>query len=292
MMDRMLLSSVLRDGAPGILANRGHAESRLLDSEKVEARDVDDLIARWSDRRPELRDRLVEAWEKGSPTDLASVAHLAPVRRPGKIVLVGATYASHCEEIGVPIPDRPLMLAKFPSAICGPFDDIVWSRSITDEVDYEAEVAVVIGSTTRDASPAEAQRSIWGYLGVNDVSARDVQRRDRQWVRGKSLDTFCPLGPQVLVPFTTTDEPTFQLKTTVNGEERQSDSTDHMLFSFAEIVSYLSRSFTLDPGDLVLTGTPAGTAIGRSAGFLKDGDLVEVEISGVGSLRNRCRELA
>jgi 2-keto-4-pentenoate hydratase/2-oxohepta-3-ene-1,7-dioic acid hydratase in catechol pathway len=267
---------------------------RVLDPDVLDAADVDQLIRRWAGDWPGLRDRLGDLAGGERARRVAGEAkQLAPIRRPGKIVLVGANYVSHCEEVNLPIPEQPFMLAKFPSSISGPTDDIVWSSKVAQWVDYEAEVGVVIGASCRDVGVDEAHRSIIGYVAVNDVSARDIQQAESQWVRAKSLDTFCPLGPALFVPFDRDPTPEFHLSCSVNGEVRQSDSTANMVFSFADLVSYLSKTFTLDPGDLILSGTPAGTAVGQeNPVYLDDGDLVEVEVTGIGVLRNRCRRLS
>jgi 2-keto-4-pentenoate hydratase/2-oxohepta-3-ene-1,7-dioic acid hydratase in catechol pathway len=261
---------------------------RVLDPDVLDAADVDQLIRRWAGDWPGLRDRLGDLAGGERARRVAGEAkQLAPIRRPGKIVLVGANYVSHCEEVNLPIPEQPFMLAKFPSSISGPTDDIVWSSKVAQWVDYEAEVGVVIGASCRDVGVDEAHRSIIGYVAVNDVSARDIQQAESQWVRAKSLDTFCPLGPALFVPFDRDPTPEFHLSCSVNGEVRQSDVAGSMIFSVPRLIEELSALMTLEPGDLVTTGTPAGVAAFRTPPpWLRPGDEIVLEIEGIGRLAN------
>ncbi|MGV9770888.1 fumarylacetoacetate hydrolase family protein [Streptosporangium sp. NPDC003464] len=217
---------------------------------------------------------------------IADAAPVAPLR-PGKIVAIGLNYLDHIREAGMDRPERPLMFAKFPSSVIGPGEPIVIDGELTERVDWEVELAAVIGAPIRHASPAEALAGVAGYTVANDVSARDLQFADGQWTRGKSLDTFCPLGPAVVTPDELGDPQSLRLRTAVNGETVQDSSTAEMLFGVAELLSYCSRAFTLEPGDVVLTGTPWGCGeFMDPRRSLRPGDVVEVSVEGIGALRN------
>ncbi len=221
---------------------------------------------------------------------LGSVRLLAPLTNPPKIVAIGLNYMDHCREQNVPVPDRPLVFAKFSSSIIGPGDDIVWDPALTQQVDYEAELGVVIGRRARRVSVERALDHVFGYTIVNDISARDVQFPDKQWVRGKSLDTFCPLGPFIVTADEIPDPQALAIKCRVNGRYLQDSSTSEMIFGVRELIARLSYSFTFEPGDLISTGTPNGVgAFRRPPVFLQDGDAVIVEIEGIGQLENRAR---
>ena len=211
----------------------------------------------------------------------------APLKSPSKIACVGLNYHDHCRETGMAAPERPLIFAKFPSSLVGPGAAIEWPDGLTEQVDWEVELAVVIGRRIRHASEREALEAIFGYTVANDVSARDLQFADQQWVRAKSIDSFCPLGPVIVTPDEFGDPQEKRLVTRVNGETMQDSTTAEMIFGVAEIVSFLSRACTLEPGDLILTGTPWGVGGFRDPPvFLKPGDTVEVEVEGVGVLAN------
>jgi 5-carboxymethyl-2-hydroxymuconate isomerase len=228
-------------------------------------------------------DAAAQARDRGRPA--------APLR-PGKIVAVGLNYLDHVEETGMEAPSRPLLFAKFPSSVVGPADEIVFDRRVTERVDWEVELGVVVGAAMRDVSSASALDHVFGYTIGNDVSARDVQFSDGQWVRGKSLDTFCPIGPSIVTADAIPDPQALRLSTKVNGEVVQDSSTAKMIFPVAEILAFCSRSFTLDPGDLVLTGTPWGCGeFMTPKRSLHDGDVVEVAVEGIGFLRNPVREV-
>ncbi len=208
------------------------------------------------------------------------------IDRPSKIVCVGLNYRDHAEEQGSEIPKAPLLFAKWPNALIGPGEPIVLPAE-SQQVDYEAELGVVIGRRTRGVSERDALDAVRGYICVNDVSARDLQFADGQWTRGKSPDTFCPVGPR-LVPREEIDDPqALAIRCTVNGEVLQDSSTAQMIFSVAEIIAYTSQIITLEPGDLIATGTPAGVGVFRDPKvLLQDGDEVSVEIEGLGTLTN------
>lgn len=199
--------------------------------------------------------------------------------RPSKIVCVGRNYAAHARELGNAVPERPLLFFKPPSALIGSGEAIVLPAA-SARVEHEAEIGVVIAQRLRRATREEAEAGIGGITCVNDVTARDLQKTDGQWARAKGFDTFCPAGPAVV---TGLDWRTLEVIGRVNGEERQRGSTTQMIFGIPELLAYISGIMTLEPGDLVVTGTPAGV------GPLADGDLVEVEIPGVGVLSNSVR---
>jgi 5-carboxymethyl-2-hydroxymuconate isomerase len=210
----------------------------------------------------------------------------APLQ-PGKIVAIGLNYLDHIRESNLPQPARPLVFAKFPSSVTGPGDPIVVDPELTTQVDWEVELGVVVGRRMRDVAVDTALEYVFGYTVCNDVSARDVQFSESQWTRGKSFDTFCPVGPVVVTPDEIPDPQALALGTRVNGEVMQDSSTREMLFGVAELLAFCSRSFTLEPGDLLLTGTPWG------CGYFMDppralevGDVVECEVERIGLLRN------
>jgi 5-carboxymethyl-2-hydroxymuconate isomerase len=206
------------------------------------------------------------------------------IERPGKIVAIGLNYMDHVRESGAEAPKRPLVFAKFPTSVIGPDEPIRIPRGLTERVDWEVELAAVIGREARGVAAADALSYVRGYTIGNDVSARDLQFADGQWVRGKSLDTFCPLGPEVVA----LDDPqNVKLQTRVNGEVMQDSNTSEMIFGVAELISFCSHSFTLEPGDVILTGTPWGCGeFMEPKRSLHDGDVVECEIEGIGVLRN------
>ena len=208
------------------------------------------------------------------------------IERPAKIICVGLNYRDHAEETGAELPKAPLLFAKWPNTLIGHGDPILLPEAST-QVDYEAELGVVIGTAGRQISEADALDHVRGYICVNDVSARDLQFADGQWTRGKSPDTFCPVGPR-LVPREEIDDPqALAIKCILNGETMQDSSTANMIFSVAEIIAYVSRTVTLEPGDLIATGTPAGVGVFRDPKvLLKDGDEVTVAVEGLGALTN------
>ena len=204
--------------------------------------------------------------------------------RPGKIVAIGLNYMDHVRESGATPPARPLVFAKFTTAVIGPNEPIKIPRSVTQRVDWEVELAVVIGETARNVPVDEALGVVQGYTIGNDVSARDLQAAESQWVRAKSLDTFCPLGPEIVQ---IEDPQNLKLSTRVNGETMQDSNTSEMIFGVAELISHCSYSFTLEAGDVILTGTPWGCGeFMTPQRSLKDGDVVECEIEGIGVLSN------
>ena len=220
---------------------------------------------------------------------LSGTELLAPLPRPGKVVAIGRNYREHTDEEGVSAPAAPLVFAKWPSSVVGHGADIRWDPGLTTQVDYEAELGVVIGRTARHVTEADALDHVLGYTCINDVSARDLQFGDGQWVRGKSLDTFCPMGPFLVTADELGDPQDLAISCRVDGELLQDSRTSEMYFSVAQIISFLSRSFTLEPGDVIATGTPGGVGAFRDPPrFLGDGDRVTVEIERIGRLENTC----
>ncbi len=236
--------------------------------------------------------KLVESLVKAETTKnffaLGEVQLRAPVPRPGKIVAVGLNYRDHFMETGLSeLPKSPLIFAKFPTSICGPGDDIVIPAADAN-VDFEAELAVVLGRRGKCISAEKALEYVVGYMPLNDVSARRWQFADKQWVRGKSCDTFCPTGPYLTTRDEVPDAHALAVSTRVNGEVMQSSNTSNLIFGIPELIEYISASITLEPGDIIATGTPAGVgAFRKPPVFLKAGDIVEVEIEKLGILRNQ-----
>ncbi len=223
----------------------------------------------------------------GQPTD--DTEYLAPVPRPGKVVAIGRNYRTHAAEEGVDPPTAPLIFSKWPSSVVGHGTAIRWSTELTAQVDFEAELAVVIGRAARRVTVDEALDHVLGYTCLNDVSARDLQFGDGQWARGKSLDTFCPMGPVLVTADEIGDPQQLAISCTVGSERVQDASTAQMYFRVAEIISYCSAAFTMEPGDVIATGTPGGVGAFREPPrFLSDGDRVSVEIERIGRLENVC----
>jgi len=209
---------------------------------------------------------------------------LAPVA-PQQIIAIGANYRKHCEECGIPIPDRPVVFLKGANTITGPEMPVLVPKIAPDEVDFEAELAIVIGKRAKHVSEADAEQHILGYTCANDISARDVQiKQDMLWARGKSFDTFCPLGPWIATGLNGGD---LGIKLTLNDQVMQDARTNDLIFTIPYLIHYLSQCMTLYPGSIVLTGTPWGVGMGREPKvFLKPGNKMVVEIEGIGRLIN------
>jgi 2-keto-4-pentenoate hydratase/2-oxohepta-3-ene-1,7-dioic acid hydratase in catechol pathway len=208
------------------------------------------------------------------------------VADPGKIICVGLNYRRHAAETGMPVPETPVLFSKFSNSIAA-YGDSVSLPAVATEYDYEVELGVVIGKPARNVSEAEALDYVLGYVTSNDISVRDLQTRTSQWLLGKTLDNFLPVGPYLVTADEVGDPQQLSIKTWVNGEIRQDSNTGDMIFTVAEIVSYISRYFTLEPGDLIVTGTPEGVAMGREdKPWLKPGDEVVVEVGSLGVLKN------
>jgi 2-keto-4-pentenoate hydratase/2-oxohepta-3-ene-1,7-dioic acid hydratase in catechol pathway len=234
----------------------------------------------WLEQQP-------QPYPQGVMLEPAGMRLLAPIRNPSKIVCVGLNYRDHCRETGTPIPKKPIFFCKFPSSIIGPDQAISWPAGSTTQVDYEAELAVVIKKTCKGVSTQQAGDYIAGFTILNDISARDAQFDDGQWVRGKSFDTFCPLGPDLVTPDEVGDPGNLAIRCRLNGQVMQDSNTRAMIFGVNELISYLSETITLEAGDILSTGTPHGVGFSRTPTVsLSPGDDIEVEIQGLGILRN------
>lgn len=211
----------------------------------------------------------------------------APLRRPGKIICIGLNYRDHAIESNMPIPTRPIVFAKYANAIVGPGEAVVKPPE-TQKLDYEAELGFLIGRTARRVPLAAALDHVFGYACVNDVSARDLQLQDSQWLPGKACDTFLPFGPYVATTDAVPDPQNLRIRALVNGQVMQDSTTAQMIFGVAELVHRLSQTMTLEPGDLIITGTPPGVGMGRKPEpyWVQPGDVMRIEIEGLGALEN------
>ena len=208
------------------------------------------------------------------------------VPAPGKIVCVGVNYRAHAAEMGRGLPETPVLFSKFSNALNAHLRPVRGTH-LTDQLDYEAELCIVIGKRASGVSEGEALDYVFGYCCANDISARDLQNRTSQWLLGKTGDGFCPLGPYLVTADEVGDPQRLAIRSIVNGEVRQNSNTEEMIFGCAELIAYISRHFTLEPGDIILTGTPAGVAMGLPGKpFLRAGDTVTVEIERLGALTN------
>jgi len=215
---------------------------------------------------------------------LKEVQLLAPIKAPN-IIAIGLNYRQHALETGAEIPERPLVFLKATSSLTGPDSEIILPKLAPNEVDYEAELAVIISKKAKNIETVEVDDYILGYSCANDISARDCQKKlDKQWARAKSFDTFCPLGPWIE---TDLNPDNLKIKSILNGKKMQQSNTADMIFNVAQIVSYLSHNMTLLPGTVILTGTPEGVGFAREEKiFLREGDQINIEIEGIGSLKN------
>jgi 2-keto-4-pentenoate hydratase/2-oxohepta-3-ene-1,7-dioic acid hydratase in catechol pathway len=240
--------------------------------------------------QPDVLRRLADTAAALTPRWAAGEAQLlAPVRRPAKVICVGLNYRDHCRETGTAEPAQPVLFAKFSSAIVGPEEVVDLHADATNEPDWEVELAAVVGERAGPGRRATPDMML-GYTVANDVSARDLQREDGQWVRAKSLDTFLPLGPVIVTPDELGDLNRLGLGLRVNGEPQQDSSTAEMIFDLQYLLAWITASISLAPGDLLLTGTPHGTgAFQRPPRFLADGDVMEAWVDRIGTLRNPVR---
>lgn len=284
----MRLVTYLRDGAQrlGALVVRDGADV-VVDLELAAGLPSDMLAflaggeANMEQARQALTDPPAEAL-----VSLGAVRLAAPVPRPGKIICIGLNYRDHAAESGAEVPAYPTVFAKYASCIVGPGEPIVIPR-VTGEVDYEAELAVVIGRRARDVAEADALGYVAGYAPFNDVSARDYQMRTSQWTIGKTFDTFGPLGPALVTADEVGDPHTLDIELSIGGEVLQRSNTRHLIFSIPQLIAYLSAVMTLEPGDLIATGTPAGVGAARTPKrWLQPGETVRVAIGRLGALEN------
>ena len=265
------------------------------DTGKVFVGSVKDLLEKGDDALA-IAEKILqfarEHQQQGSDTSsyimpLKSVRLTAPIPNPQKVVAIGQNYRDHCLEQHAPIPERPIIFTKFPTAIIGGGDAICWDPELTQKVDYEAELGVVVGKRARLVPAEHAFDYVAGYVNVNDVSARDLQFGDKQWVRGKSLDTFCPIGPYMLTRDEVADPHNLKIRSILNGKVMQDSNTSNLIFTIPVLIEFISRAFTLLPGDIILTGTPPGVGVFREPQvLLKAGDTITVEVEGLGTLTN------
>jgi len=227
--------------------------------------------------------------KKENSVSIDNIEFTPALTSPSKIVCVGLNYLDHIKEGHADVPEKPVLFSKYSTSLLAHKKDITWNTSLTTKVDFEAELAVVMGRTTYNCPAEEIMENIFGYTCANDVSARDLQFGDGQWLRGKSLDTFCPLGPWIVSADEIKDPNSLSIRCSLNDVVMQDSDTGLMLFKIPELVSFISRAFTLFPGDVILTGTPHGVGTFREPSiYMKDGDRVTVEIEGIGKLVNNC----
>src|ERR687890_2737826 len=244
--------------------------------------------------RPLAHEDMIEFIEYGGSPEsgedtvpLGDVRIHAPISRPQKIIGIGLNYEDHAAETGADIPEKPIVFAMYPNALIGP-GEAIRIPPITEQADYEAELTVIIGRAARNVSESEALDYVFGYTNANDVSSRDLQFSEGgQWTRSKSIDPFAPIGPYIATRDEVSDPPSLSIRCILNGEVMQDGTTSDMIFSVAELISFLSTGMTLMPGDIIATGTPAGVGFVREPKvFLKAGDEVTIEIEGLGNLTN------
>ena len=248
-------------------------------TESLGVTDVGELLS-----RPDLVARVPEV--RGPTIDPAEVQLVAPIRRPGKIICVGLNYHDHCREQGLEPPAYPMLFSKFANAVADPGASVTRPRA-TEKLDLECELAIVIGRRAFDIDRDEAANAIFGYTILNDVTMRDLQREDKQWLRAKGSDGFAPMGPGVVTADEIADPGALRLRSFVNGEAWQDSSTAEMVFDVLTIVAFASQTITLEPGDVIATGTPAGVGHYQSPPrYLVGGDVMRCEIEGIGAMEN------
>ena len=286
---RAALAARLADGGEGRPVELAHA---------LVPGDLVGLIERGAPALAQVRSAvdyaLARRDEKPAPDEarltyaLSEVGLYAPLINPSKVVAIGLNYLDHARESGMEPPKNPIFFTKYTTAIVGPGSPVVLPPpEISNQVDYEVELAVVIGRAARNVSVEEAMEYVFGYTIVNDVSARDLQFQDGQWVKGKSLDTFAPMGPWVVTKDEIPDPHALRIALALNGELVQDSSTSNLIFRVPQLIAYLSKLFTLRPGDVIATGTPPGVGMARKPQrFLKPGDTMRCEVQGIGALEN------
>ena len=251
-----------------------------LSSMGIKADDTPALIHLFPDVESAMQAGDGKPWHGGT-------GQLCPVVRPSKVLGIGLNYMDHIREQGTEVPKRPIVFAKYPNALNGPFDSIVVDPTLTEQADYEAELAVIVGKRCRRVDEANALDYVFGYAVANDVSARDWQKRDSQFSRSKSMDTFCPIGPWITTADEIANPQNLRIRSVVNGEQRQDSSTTEMIFTVSQLIEFLSQTMTLEPGDVILTGTPHGVGfVMDPPQFLKAGDVVRCEVDGLGAIEN------
>lgn len=286
----------------GILLHaNGHDTGYRLDCEKLFTKDDRpseplawfDMAGPWFQKSRETHDTLVrdekalaDARDKGWLVRSQDAYWHAPVPRPGKVLCIGLNYRDHAAESNMQIPEKPVVFSKFSSCVIAPGEPVV-IPSTSQQVDYEAELAVVIGRRAKHVTADRAYEYVLGYTAFNDVSARDFQFSDGQWQRGKSCDTFGPMGQTIVTTDVITDPHKLSIKLTLNGKVMQDSNTDQLIFGVPALIEFISQSITLEPGDVIATGTPSGVGFARKPPvFLQPGDQMEVLIEGMGGLGN------
>ncbi|MDI7275170.1 MAG: fumarylacetoacetate hydrolase family protein [Anaerolineae bacterium] len=233
-----------------------------------------------------LAEEALAGTPSGAAIPLDQVALKAPIPRPGKIICIGLNYRDHAAETGAAVPDYPTVFSKYSNAVVGPGEAIVLPR-ISGQVDYEAELGVVIGRRAKSVDEGDALDCVAGYLAFNDVSARDFQRRTSQWTIGKTFDTFAPMGPALVTADEVPDPHALDIRLSIGGEVLQSSNTCNLIFTVPKLVAYLSAVMTLEPGDVIATGTPGGVGfVRRPPRWLRPGEVVRIEIGNLGVLEN------
>jgi len=285
----MKLATFSAGGAPELGIVQGEAVVSISRARPGLASEMVDLIARWIEVEREVRG------VAATPTDaipLDAVRLLAPIRRPGKIMAIGLNYADHIAESGLGEPKDQIWFSKAVTAVNGPFDPIQIPK-VSQAVDYEAEMVAVIGAGGRHIARTDAAKAVFGYCVGNDATERAWQHRTTQWVLGKSFDSHAPFGPWITTADEVADPHALAIRGLVNGEVRQDSNTRHLVFNVFDQIAHLSEAMTLEPGDLIYTGTPGGVgAAMKPMRFLKAGDLVRVEIEGLGAIENPCADEA
>ena len=286
----------------GIILNDGTRDlgyrldcERLFDPHELPANPLSwfDMDGLWFQRANETRKKLVtdqnaltHALQNGLLVTSSDAYWFAPVPRPGKLICIGLNYRDHAAESNMPIPERPVIFSKFSTCVIAPGEPVVIPPT-SQQVDYEAELAVVIGRRAKNVKASQALDYVLGYTGFNDVSARDFQFADGQWQRGKSCDTFAPMGQTIVTTDQITDPHKLSIKLVLNGQTMQDSNTDQLIFGVPELIEFLTESITLEPGDVIATGTPPGVGFARKPPvFLRPGDKMEVLIEGIGGLGN------
>lgn len=270
----------------GALVTRDGQE-RVVDFSQSAAALPQDMLELLANGAPALEAANAATASATATLPLASVRLLPPVPRPGKIICIGLNYRDHARETGQPIPQYPIVFSKYANTVIAHGDDIVLPR-VTDQVDYEAELGFVIGRRARYVKAADAMEYVAGYLPINDVSARDYQTRISQWTMGKTFDTFAPMGPALVTRDEVPDPGNLRISLSIDGETLQDSNTNELIFGIPQLVEALSEVMTLEPGDVVSTGTPPGVGMARTPQrYLRPGERVSVSIEGVGTLTNR-----
>lgn len=285
----MRLVTFLEGGEPRLGALRGEgARQEVVDLNRADTAlpaEMVPLLQGGPEALARVR-RVLDAAPAGAWRPLAAVTLRAPLPRPGKIICIGLNYRDHAAESAVAVPDYPTVFAKYASCVIGSGEAIVLPK-LSDQVDYEGELGVVIGRTARHVPESSALEYVAGYLPFNDVSARDFQHRTSQWTIGKTFDTFGPMGPALVTADEVPDPQNLDLRVRIGDEVLQSSNTGKMIFSIAHLIAYLSAVLTLEPGDVIATGTPEGVGAARTpARFLRPGEVVRVEIEALGTLEN------